>query len=242
MRLRPLSLRGYLVALVLGALVPMLILGGTLIGWLAEEQRKSMEQGLLESAKAPTLAIDREIDANPAALQGLAAADTLGDGNLPVFYDRMQLALRQHPYWANIALLDAVGQQLLHTAKPMGAPLPNVATFDFVRRAMETGKPTVSDLITGPVAGRLNIAILFPVLRDGHLTHILAAVVNAEAWSALLREFSTEPGPVIAASDRQRRIIARNRDAEAYIGREGPAWAREFLDQATSGIARGTAL
>jgi len=109
MRLRSLSLRGHLVALVLGALVPMLVLGGTLIGWLAEEQRESVERGLLESAKALTLAIDREIDANLAALQGLAAAETLGDGNLPAFYDRMQLALRQHPYWANIALLDASG-------------------------------------------------------------------------------------------------------------------------------------
>lgn len=228
--------------LVLSALLPMLALGAVFIAWLANEHQREVDHGLSATAKALALAVDHEIVASFAALRGLATSPSLEQGDIPAFYERAQLALRQHPYWANVALLDGTGQQILHTGKPLGAALPHVGHFDFVKRLMETRQPVVSNLIIGPVAGRPNIAIIVPVERDGRLSYMLAAVVNPQAWGHMIEGFGQSEDSIIALDDAEGTVVARNRDAAAFVGGKAPAWFLAATGQTREGVVRGMSL
>jgi signal transduction histidine kinase len=238
-RPQPKTLRTYLLLLVLVTLLPMLLFGGALIGWLVMEQRERVAADVEETAKALTLTIDRELDANIDALEALAGLNDLTTGDIPAFYERSQLARQQHPYWNNIALIDANGQQIANTARPFGADLPSVANFDFVQRLIGTRQPVVSDLIEGPVVGKPIIVVLVPVLREGALKYILSAVVNPKTWSELLAGFESRRDLIITLSDGNDRIVARARDADAFLGRKLPEWFIEARGETTQGILRG---
>jgi two-component system, sensor histidine kinase len=241
-RLPAMPLRRHLLALVLVTLLPMLVLGATLAAWLATERSESVEQGLRATAKALALAIDREATANLAALEGLAASDALAADDLPAFHDRAVLARHQHPNWHSVILFDAAGRPLFHTGQPFGKPLPDGANLDFIRRALETRQPVVSDLIIGPVTGKPGIAHVVPVQRGGELRYLLVAVIRPEAWSTLLAEFSAEPGTILAVTGSAGRLIARNRDDIPFVGRAAPAWFEAARSTVPAGVARGTCL
>ncbi len=238
----PKSLRGHLLTLVVVTLLPMLLLGGTLIGWLVMQQRQAIETSTQEIAEALTVAVDRELAANIDALEALARSDTLTSGDLWGFYERSQLAQSQHPYWSNIALIDPSGQQLTNTVRPFGSPLPSVADFDVMRWLLAGNKPVVSDLIQGPVVNRPIVVIMVPVMRDGALRYALSAVVNPQTWSNLLAGFETQSGMIVSLLDGRNRIVARSRDHEELLGREAPPWFVEVRGQAPSGTFRGPTL
>ena len=220
----------------------MLLFGGALIGWLVAEQRDRVAANLEETAKALTLTIDRELNANIHALEVLAGLNDLTTGNIPAFYERSQLAQQQHAYWNNIALIDVNGQQITNTAKPFGTALPSVAHFEFVQRLIKTRQPIVSDLIDGPVVGKPIIVVLVPVLREEDLKYILSAVVNPKTWSELLAGFDSSRDLIITLSDGNDRIVARARDADAFLGRNLPAWFIKARDGTAQGVARGPSL
>jgi two-component system, sensor histidine kinase len=238
-RSRPKTLRTYLLLLVFVTLLPMLLFGGALIGWLVIDQRDRVATNVEETAKALTLTIDRELDASIHALDVLAGLDDLTSSDIENFYERSTLAQQQHPYWNNIALIDPAGQQVTNTAKPFGAALPSVAHFDFVQRLIKSHKPVVSNLIEGPVVGKPIIVVLVPVMRENNLKYILSAVINPMTWSELLAAFDSSRDMVITLSDGNDRIVARARDAEAFLGRKLPGWFIEARGETTSGVLRG---
>jgi two-component system, sensor histidine kinase len=217
----------------------MLLFGGALIGWLVIDQRDRVATNVEETAKALTLTIDRELEASIHALDVLAGLDDLTSSDIGNFYERSTLARQQHPYWNNIALIDPAGQQVTNTAKPFGAALPSVAHFDFVQRLIRTRKPVVSNLIDGPVLGKPIIVVLVPVMRENELKYILSAVIDPTTWSELLAGFDSSRDMIITLSDGNDRIVARARDAEAFLGRKLPAWFIEARGETTSGVVRG---
>lgn len=237
-----LSLRGHLLALILVTLLPMLVLGGALIGWLAAEQRRSVEYGLQETARALALAVDREITATIRGLQALARAEALLADDLAAFHDRAVVAQSQHPYWANISLTDADGQILMHTAKPFGTELPSVGRYNFFQVSAQEFQPAVSGLITGPVSGKPVIMVAVPVVRNGLHRYTLAASIDPETWAGLLADFKAEPGSVVSVLDKNRVVIARNLNPE-YVGQRALDWLHSAMDAAPDGrgIARGAA-
>jgi hypothetical protein len=100
----------------------------------------------------------------------------------------------------------------------------------------------VSDLIDGPVVGKPIIVVLVPVLREGTLKYIPSAVVNPKTWSELLAGFDSSRGLIITLSDGNDRIVARARDADAFLGRNLPAWFIKTRGGTTRGVAHGPSL
>ena len=131
---------------------------------------------------------------NLAALEGLAASETLAADDLPAFHDRAVLARHQHPNWHSVILFDAAGQPLLHTGLPFGSAAgrrePRLHPT-----GTETRQPVVSDLIIGPVTGKPGITHVVPVQRGGELRYMLAAVIRPEAWSTCWPSSAPSPEP-----------------------------------------------
>ena len=118
-------LRSYLVVLVLAAVLPMLAFAAIMFRQHSQLQRDAISRGLLDTARALSLAVDREVGTVRAVLETLAASPYLDAKDFKAFHTQSVRALAAQPPGNRIILFDTSGQQIVNTARPFGTPLPN---------------------------------------------------------------------------------------------------------------------
>ena len=123
---RRFSLRAHLVLLVLVVALPLIVFGAFMSLKNIEQQRAVVHQGMRDTARALSLAVDREIGTIRAVLETLADSQSLYTGDFESFHQLCVRAMENHRgSW--LILFDATGQQLINTLRPYGATLPNPA-------------------------------------------------------------------------------------------------------------------
>ncbi len=217
-RARRLSIRAYLVVLVLAALLPVLLFATILVVHRAREERAAVEHGMRDTARALATAVDRELASSITALQAFAAAQPLESHDLRTFYDDARRVVATHPNWVAVALSTPAGTQLLNTLHAMGTPLPPSLDPESFDRLVDTGQPMVGSLIRGPVSGFWHYPVRVPVRRGGRLDYVLTAVVSTQAISDLLKAQRLPAASVGVVFDPGGRIVARTAEGERFEG------------------------
>lgn len=218
-----LKLRTFLLAVVTLTLVPLLGVAAIAIWWAHQDERRAMEQALLYQARSLTVAVDREVETSLAGLKGLATSSDLDPADLRKFYQQARLAREAYPRWLTVTLADPAGRQLLNLLRPLGASLPSLAGHETFQRTLETGQPQVSDLVMDPTAGRRAIAVTLPLLRDGKVRHVLAAIMTPESFASVLAAAQIAGGTVGTIMDRAGTVVATTQGPEQRMGRPAPA-------------------
>jgi PAS domain S-box-containing protein len=242
---RPLKLRSHLMVLVLAALLPVLIFTFAMFRQKARLQHEAVERGMRDTARALSLAVDREIGAVRAILETLAESPHLDTGNLGSFHEICRRALANRKE-SRLILFDRSGQQLMNTARPFGTPLPNpfrdpapaqtVDTYPHlpsggpepVKKTMETGELAVSDLFVALDSRRPTIGINVPVVRNGKVLYALEMAFHPRLLTELLLEERLPADWIAALVDKKGVFIARTKAPERFVGRTGTA---ELLSQ-----------
>lgn len=220
------KLRSHLITLVVVVLLPLLIFASVMIIVFGKEQRAAVEVGLVDTARALSLAIDRELLASIRTLQALATSKHLDSGDLRNFYDQAKRVLRAQGGWETILLVDPSGQQLINLRQPFGSPLPRSGAPDLIKQVFDTGRPAVSNLFWGHIAQRYLVGIDVPVIRDGRVRYVLTASTSPMFLVKLLREQKIPPDWLSTIIDRNKIIIARTRGLEQFLGKPaGPLFA-----------------
>jgi len=80
------SVRTHLILLVLAAVLPLLIFGALMIWQHGQLRYAAVEQGMRDTARALSLAVDREIGASKAVLETLAQSSHLDASDFAGFY------------------------------------------------------------------------------------------------------------------------------------------------------------
>ena len=126
--------------------------------------------------------------------------------------------LRDQPLLVNILLVDAEG-----TIKASGLPaagVTKVTAIEQVKQVFATGKPLVSDLVTGAVSRRPTVALAYPVRdKSGSINGALALSLNLERLETLFRGVPLPADSVVTLTDAQSRVLARSRDTGLFIGK-----------------------
>jgi hypothetical protein len=117
-------------------------------------------------ARALMQVIDGELAGAASVLQVLALSPLIASGNFAGFQDRAMHALTTTS-GNNIVLSRPDDAQVVNTLKPFGTPLPAYGAAGLQRRTLEAGRPVVSDVFIGPVAGQAIVAVEVPVIIDG---------------------------------------------------------------------------
>ena len=217
------TLRTFLLTVVGLTLVPLLGVAGVAIWWAHQDERRAMEQALLYHARSLTVAVDREVETTLAGLKGLATSGDLEVGDLRKFYEQARLARDAYPRWMTVTLADTSGRQMLNLLRPLGTALPSVAGLEAFQRTLQTGEPQVSDLVMGPTAGRRVIAVTLPLLRDGKVRHVLAAVMTPESFASALAAAQLAGATVGTIVDRTGTVVATTQEPSARVGKPAPA-------------------
>ena len=189
-------------------------------------------------------------------LRTLAESQALRDGDLARFHEVAARVARENEA-AFISLFAADGRQLLNTALPFGAPLPQpfqptaaavqstpgeppVADVSALQRVISGARASNSNLFRSLTTGKLLININVPVVRDGALRYVL----NIGLEPTVLRELLLAPassrdalGVIIDANDF---ILARWDGKPETVGTHAGADYRRARAQSNAFVTSGT--
>jgi PAS domain S-box-containing protein len=203
-----------------------------------EQERASLDRDIVGTARALMQAVDAELTGIESATQVLALSAHLASGDLAKFHAQAQAAVRV-VHGNNVVLHDLNGQQVVNTLKPFGEPLPPTGNPDLVRRALETGRPIISDLFLGGLLRSPVIAVEVPVLSDGRPVFGLAMVILPERFAEFLRRQKIPPDWVVGIVDSTGSFVARTIGADEFVGTKASPPLLRRLAEAPEGVIDG---
>jgi two-component system, NarL family, sensor histidine kinase UhpB len=214
------SLRLWLVALVAAALVPALLFGGWLSFSSAQSERALLERNADNKTKEVMADIDHEIATATAMLTALASSHFLQTTDYAGFHSQAVEVSRQLN--VQIVLRDATtGQQIVNASVNWGEALPQTIaaeSLSAMQEALQTGKPTISNVFYGAFINRYFITAGIPVNRGGRIAYYLLVAIPADTFSDALKNAAMPGQWVVALIDRANNIIARSERHSEYAG------------------------
>jgi signal transduction histidine kinase len=225
------KLRSHLIALVLASLLPAILFAGVIIYSSYRQQRATIEAGMVDTARALSLAVDRELQASIRTLQALANLEDFTSGQFGRFYRFAQDAIKGIPGSQSMALMDPSGHQILNLRVPFGTKLPPAAAPDLIKKIIVSKQPAVSNLFQSPMTDTPLIVVGVPVVRHGQVQYVLEVSTSPAFLAALLSQQKIPPDWTGMIVDSNKIIIARTRDPERFIGQRATP---EFAVESTS--------
>ena len=222
------KLRSHLIILVVAALLPVLIFAGVMIVLFDRQQRTTVENQMINTARALSLGVDRHLEIWISTLGALATSEHLDSENLKQFYDQATRVLKTRPDLENISLTNPLNQQVINLRRPFGSPPVSSGSPQRIKDVVETGKPVVSGLFVGYLTGRRLIGIFVPVIRGGRVKYVLAAGVPPAFLQGILEKQKLPANWMATIIDQNKIIIARTLSPEKFIGKSAtPTFAAE---------------
>ena len=216
--LRGQPIRRQVVGITVALLVPFAIAAA----WTANLTRFEHVDELREQAGALAATAGAYLDQYMSGLDSMASA--LARHPAVIALDRSEsdpafaAVLRDQPLLVNIILTDTEGN-IKASALPSGN-ISKVSALAEVRQVVSSGRPVVSELVTGAVSGRATVALAYPVRgRSGAIDGVLALALNLERLETLFRGVPLPEDSVVTLTDAKSRVLARSRDAGVYIGK-----------------------
>ncbi len=230
------TIRRQLKRLVAAIIVPAVLAAGLLSAYSYNRQRTNVEQRTLETARALTQAVDRELASGRTALQALATSPYLDPdlANLAAFHRQASEAMPDLP-GNNIVLSDASGQQLVNTLRPFGEVLPRHGNPAQLRSVFEAGEPVISDLYVGGVTRRALVGVDVPVRREGRVIYDMSMGFLPVRLGEILTRQNLPAGWVASIFDSHGTIVARTHDPARYVGQKGAAGLLERMTNSPEG-------
>jgi signal transduction histidine kinase/CheY-like chemotaxis protein len=236
-RWRAVSLRSYLVALMLLATVPIAALMSILIVDDVREAEQKLQQDLQRHAGALALAIERELAFSIEALQAIGQAEALLHRVTATEPPLAPGWPRLRPSWSRLVLMDPSGRALYDSA---GAPAAAAGDAPGLALVLQSRAAVVSSLLDEPRSRSPGTLVQQPVLIDGELRYVLAAWIDARHWRELLQRAGVPPEGFSALVDGKRHVIAATPAGES-LSPSLPGWTATTAGVAREQLAGGSA-
>lgn len=237
-------------ALMLGALLPILLFAGLAIGQAMLAYRQVEERRLSDMAAALAVGIEGRLDAYAAALRTIAHAPTLGRLEEPgqdfsIFHQRVAAIAQE---LGGRLLVMGPGPDfppLVNTALPSDIAPPRrppeaQRVLEAALRGGAKGEARVTGLYEGPVSGAPSLMVVQPVIREGRVLGMLGFAFEPRLLAGLLPWSEREDGFFASIVDAEGRILTHTRGAAGPPpGALIPQWAREAMMGRDVGVRRG---
>ena len=243
----PRRLRTHLLGLALALLLPALALGGAVAWRAVSAYRDAFEARLHDTARALALAVDREIGAFTATLEGLAASPLLGEGagpaELEAFRARALPVADALGTWVVVAGPGPDHPMQMHMMVPAGVPLGSGLRLPGpeapLPRVFETGRPAIGGVAIGLRSGRPTAFLFVPVRRDGRVVRAVGMALDPGRLSTLLAAQGFQDGGYAKVVDARGNVAARSHDHDAFVGRPASGWYTAATADRPGGFLRG---
>jgi PAS domain S-box-containing protein len=214
-----LSTQVYLVALAIALIGPGLIFTAVLLGRYAALERVRFQQDARESVRGIALSVDRDMAGLVSVLQTLAASPRLrqagfGQDTLGGFETQARAVTETTGLPLSLRRRD--GTQLVNTALPPGAPLPQDPHPEDAA-VLATKQPVIGGVRAGAPGQPPTYDVAVPVTIEGAPAYVLSVTVPVERLHQILVQ-DLAPGWTIAIIDRNGLLLARSEEHATLAG------------------------
>jgi len=205
------SIRGRLLTLAVGGVVPLLIAGLTVLWVVWSGKRHQLNESLEQQSELVAVVFDRWLDAQYQPLRTIASypSDQLKDpANLQA---NLQAAMIPRRAWIDLRVLDSSGKVV--AIEPAGAGnLPAAVGEKLLGEAKRGASDLETDWTWGE--GHYLLAISVPLEGGG------AVIARLDGWALkdALQGISLPERAVVTLLDQNHRIIYRSQTAESALG------------------------
>ena len=190
-------------------MAPLLLLAAYLA--ITEVRRLSadFDRQARELANTVVRAVDQDLQQRINGLLLLADMADTDPAHRTLLYAQAQSFLRT--YGTHVVFGDAQKQMLFNTRVPLGVALPPLPLFEDQRAVLrlQAGKPVVTDMAIGAVAGVPLVAIAVPVWRDGKAAFVLITAIDIRMFADRLKNVALPEGWTVKLLDSKGGVMAR---------------------------------
>jgi signal transduction histidine kinase/ActR/RegA family two-component response regulator len=202
------NIRSHLLLLAAGAMLPVLAFAVLVSIVLLRQDNATVQRAALDRARAMMTGVDAVLGGEVTTVQALAASSVLASDDLPGFHAEALRVLKTQPTWTTVTLIRPSGEKVIDVARPFGAELPPVRDLKSVFDAVATRKPVIGPVSSAGESGP-GVPIRVPVIRDGDVAYVLAAVVRPGSFEELINRQRLPAGWISGIIDQNGRFVAR---------------------------------
>jgi C4-dicarboxylate-specific signal transduction histidine kinase len=148
--------------------------------------------------------------------------------------------LRNQPLVSNLVLASPEGRVLAAGAAwPKGLDQVPDTAVDGVIRVVRSRQPYVGDFISSPITSKPTVLLGYPVKDERQaVVGVLGFAIDLARLQSVFSDVPLPEGSVVTVVDRDNLVIARSRDADAYIGK--PAGTAPMTPNAPAAVSLRT--
>ena len=205
------SIRGRLLALAIGGVLPLLIVGLTVLWVVWSEKQNQLNEALEQQAELAAVVFDRWIDAQYQPLRTIASYPPSHLSDSSALEGNLKAALIHRTHWIDLRVLDASGRVV--AIDPAGADnLPSGVAEKLLGEARRGVPDVETDWTRGE--GRYLLAVAVPVEGGG----AVIARIDGAALTEPLQGITLPERALVTLLDQRHRIIYRSQTAESALG------------------------
>lgn len=204
------SIRGRLLTLAIGGVLPLLIVGLAVLWIVWNEKRDQLNESLEQQAELVGVVFDRWLDAQYQPLKTIASypPDHLNDR--VAVKGSLRAAIIRRPHWIDLRVLDLTGKVV--AIEPAGAgDLPSGLSEKLLAEAKRGASDVETDWTRGE--GHYLLAVEVP-LEGG----AVIARIEGSALKDALHGITLPERAVVTLLDQNHRIIYRSQTTESAVG------------------------
>jgi signal transduction histidine kinase len=205
------SIRGRLLTLAVGGVLPLLIVGLIVLWVVWTEKRNQLNESLEQQGELVAVVFDRWLDAQYQPLRTIASYPTDHLKDPTTLKANLQAAMIPRRAWIDIRVLDSTGKVV--AMEPGGAGnLPTAVSEKLLGEAKRGASDLETDWTLGE--GHYLLAISVPMNGGG----AVIARIDGLALNDALHGITLPERAVVTLLDQNHRIIYRSQTAESVLG------------------------
>ena len=205
------SIRGRLLALAIGGVLPLLIVGLTVLWVVWSEKQNQLNEALEQQAELASVVFDRWLDAQYQPLRTIASYPPSHLSDSSALEGNLKAVLIHRTHWIDLRVLDASGRVV--AIDPAGAEnLPSGVAEKLLGEARRGVPDVETDWTRGE--GRYLLAVAVPVEGGG----AVVARIDGAALNEPLQGITLPERALVTLLDQHRRIIYLSLTAESALG------------------------
>ena len=222
--LRAASIGQRLTVLVAGVLALMIAAMMITLVWHVRAEEADKIALLQTSVRTLAHAVAREIARRESDLAELASESALANRDWKTFREEgiAAAAVAVAP-GQDVILYSPSGEIIVHTGVPIGTPaIPSPEAVEFVREAVKTKAPVVSNLFDEATRKRRVVTVNIPIIRGGQVTYILAFASVPQRTQEILEALRVPEHWCSLVFDRNGAVIAGAPHFEVKFAKRAP--------------------
>ena len=204
------SIRGRLLILAVGGVLPLLIVGLALLWIVWNEKRNQLNESLEQQAELVGVVFDRWLDAQYQPLRTIASYPPDQLNERPALKANLYAAIVGRPHWVDLRVLDSTGK--VTAIEPAGAGNLPSGLSD---KLLDEAKRGASDIATDWTRGEGHYLIAIEAPAEGGA---VIARIEGSALKDALHGITLPERAVVTLLDQNNRIIYRSQTAESSLG------------------------